>query len=212
MLGLRSYFTDAYATTGVSGGDIAFLHNYIREHRPRRVIEFGTGKSTWVIARCMELYCWDRYDGDIRLVSMEESDYWYDEQLKYFPKHEIPHFDDFVEVVLSGVEDYRYGHIVGKSYVNTPREHFDFGFVDGPDAHGTCNMDLIKLVEVADKPVSAVVDNRKSTQIAYAVLLGRENLVRYHTGLCHVRNVTKADLRDADYGRFFPGRLKLLRL
>jgi len=211
-LGLTKYFTDSYATTGVSGGDIAFLHDYIRDKRPKRVIEFGTGKSTWVIAKCMALYCWDHHNGEIALVSLEDSKHWFDEQEKHFPKHEIAHYDDFVSIVLSEVEDYRHGFIVGKSYKDTPLEHFDLCFIDGPTDYGTCNMDFIKLVECAESPISAIVDNRKTTQIAYAVLLGKSKLIRYHNGFCVIDNVTKSDLRASDYPRFFPGKMEIMRL
>src|SRR3989338_6660087 len=80
-LGLTSYFGNEYFTTGVSHGDISFLYHYIKNNRPQRVIEFGTGKSTWVIAKAMQDYCLDYHKGDITLISMESIDHWYQEQL-----------------------------------------------------------------------------------------------------------------------------------
>lgn len=210
-LGLAPYFTDAYATTGVSGGDIAFIHDYIRTNRPRRVIEFGTGKSTWVIAKCMERYCWDYHGGDIALVSMEESEYWFNEQKRYFPKQEITNYDQFVQIILSEVENHTYRFIIGKSYTETPLEPFDLCFVDGPDAHGTCNMDFIKLLTQATDPMSAIIDSRKTTQMAYASLLGKEKLTRFHNGFCLVRDVTKDDLVAVRYASIFPERMKVLK-
>lgn len=210
-LGLSEHFTEEYETTGTSSGDIAFLHAYIRDHMPKRVIEFGSGKSTWVIAKCMERYCWDHHGGNISLVSMEESSHWYEQQLKFFPKQSFNHWDKFVRIVRSDTEIHRFRFAAGMSYVDTPMEHFDFCFVDGPDAHGTCNMDFIKLVAMTDRPMTALIDTRKSTQMAYAALLGKQKLIRYHTGLCLVDEVTRADLIETKYKDIFPENQKILR-
>jgi hypothetical protein len=211
-LGLWNYFSDEYGTTGVSSGDIAFLHNYIKVHKPRRVIEFGTGKSTWVIAKCMERYCWDAYGGDISLISMEELQFWYDQQLRFLPKKEFSHFDQFVRIVRSETELFHFGFVAGTSYKNTPIEHFDFCFVDGPNPKGTCNMDFIKLVAASELPMTALIDNRKSTQMAYAALIGKNKMTRYHSGLCLVENATRADLQSTRYKDIFPENEIILRL
>ena len=211
-LGLWKYFSEEYGTTGVSSGDIAFLHNYIKAHRPRRVIEFGTGKSTWVIIKCMEQYCWPEYNGEITFVSMEESPFWYEQQLKFLPKQEFPHFDRFTRIICSETEFYRCRFAAGMCYENTPIEHYDFCFVDGPDINDTCDMDFIKLIANSDRPMSALIDNRKTTQMIYAALLGKNKLTRYHTGLCLVKDATKADLRPTRYKDIFPENEKLLLL
>ena len=211
-LELLDYFSDDYGTTGVSSGDIAFLHNYIKMHKPRRVIEFGTGKSTWVIAKSMERYCWDEYDGKISFVSMEESRFWYEQQLSFLPKQNFSYFDKFAKVICSETEIFRYRFAAGFSYKLTPIEHFDFCFVDGPDVNGSCNMDFVKIVANSDRPITALIDNRKSTQMVYAALFGKEKLTRYHSGLCLVRGVTKADLRPTRYKDIFPENEEILRL
>ena len=211
-LGLAAHFTDDYTTTGISSGDTAFLHANIRDRVPRRVIEFGTGKSTWVIARAMEKYCWPRYGGDIALVSMEESEHWYEQQLKFLPRQAFEHWDSFVRIVRSDPEIYRFRFLAGMAYADTPIEHFDFCFVDGPDPHGTCNMDFVKLVAASDRPMTALIDTRKSTQMAYAALFGKQRLTRYHSGLCLVEDVTRADLGPTRYKDIFPEDEEILRL
>lgn len=211
-LGFAEYFTDDYGTTGVSGGDVAFLHNYIKAEKPRRVIEFGTGKSTWIIAKCMERYCWDKYGGDIAFVSMEESQFWYEQQLKFIPRNAFSHFDQFVRIIRSEPEIYRFRFAAGQSYKDTPVEHFDFCFIDGPDPHGTCNMDFIKLVEKSERPMTALVDNRKTTQMVYAALFGKEKMTRYHSGLCLVKDVAKTDLEPTRYKTIFPENERILQV
>ena len=210
-LGLVDQFTEDYATTGTSGGDIAFIHDYIKSHQPRRVIEFGSGKSTWVIAKCMERYCWPRYNGDIQFVSMEESKYWYDQLLKFLPKDKFEHFDDFVKLVYSETEIIRCRHVSGYAYKDIPVEHFDFCFVDGPDAYDSCDMDFVRLVGASERPMTALVDKRKSTQIAYASLFGKSKMKRFHTGLCLIENVSKSDLERTAYKDIFPENEIVLR-
>jgi hypothetical protein len=46
--GLSEFFAQEYDTKTGGSGDHSYLFEYIKEHRPRRVIEFGSGKSTWI--------------------------------------------------------------------------------------------------------------------------------------------------------------------
>lgn len=210
-LGLSRQFTDDYTAIGTSSGDIAFLHDYIKRHRPRRVIEFGSGKSTWIIAKCMERYCWSEYSGDIQFVSMEESQYWHDQHVKFLPKESFEHFDEFVTMVCSKTENYQCKFISGLAYRDTPIEHFDFCFVDGPEVPEGCDMDFVKLVVSSDKPMTALIDKRKRTQIAYAALFGKTKMKRYQNGLCLIENITQRDLQGTNYKDIFPENESILR-
>ena len=197
-LGLQEIFNGSYATTGVNAGDYGFLFHYVRETKPRKVIEFGTGKSTWVLAKAMESHCLDLYNGEIALVSMEEEPKWHQQQLEHFPFDKIRGSRDFVRLVRSDTEEIRERYIIGRSYTETPLEQFDFCFVDGPNPRGTCNMDAIKLLRQAEGKINCLLDNRKTTQIAYAALLGQSKMIRYHNGLCLFAGLGREDLEVKD--------------
>jgi hypothetical protein len=159
----------------------------------------------------MEQYCWSQYSGDIQFVSMEESQYWYDQLLKFLPKQNFEHFDDFVKLICSETEIIRCKHVSGYAYRDTPVEHFDFCFVDGPDAFDSCDMDFVRLVTASERPMTALVDMRKATQIAYASLFGKSKMKRFQTGLCLIENVSRSDLERTAYKAIFPENEIMLR-
>ena len=184
VLGLQD--SAAYETTGVSPGDTAFLHHYIKTRRPSRVIEFGTGKSTWVIARAMSKYS----TPPLALVSMEEEPEWYEAQLAHMPK-----LGDFVEIRCSETESWSHGFITGRVYSDTPLEQYDFCFVDGPSQKGSCSLDFIRLLERTDEPTTALIDGRQTTQMACACLLGADKVQRFRNKLALIENVTRRNLK-----------------
>jgi hypothetical protein len=213
--GLSEFFAKEYDTKTGGSGDHSYLFEYIKEHRPRRVIEFGSGKSTWIIAKAMEMYCWDKYEGNIELVSMEHHEGWYNKHISNLPNMKIDHFDEFVSMILSPIEEFRHRFIVGLVYSDMPMRQFDFCFVDGVPPEDLCGMDLIKLLTVSSEPISCLIDGRRTTQTAYAALLGTKKMTRYHTGLCLFDKVTADDLADAGYKKIyrqlFPEKTTILR-
>ena len=88
-------------------------------------------------------------------------------------------------------------------------------FVDGPHLQNMCNMDFIKLVTEASAPMSCIIDTRRTTQAAYADLLGKNKMTRFHNELCLFEDCTKHDLADIRYKEIFfqnhTERAKILR-
>jgi len=137
----------------------------------------------------MEKYCKPLYP-EIRLVSMESEDVWHKEATKYFDFNKY----DFVDIELSAVAGHRYSFISGVVYENVPSFPYDFVFVDGPNYKDQCDMDFIKVVENSEKKVSALIDSRRTSAIAYAALVGRDKILYHPFGFSHVTGVTKNSL------------------
>lgn len=211
-LGFDFNQTDDYTTEKPRRNTLACLVEFIRRRRPKRVIEFGTGKSTWIIAAAMERYCRDLHGSDMVFVSMEDDELWYKEQLRFFPDEKLPNARDFVKIVLSPIEQYQYRYLTGIVYRDMPQEHFDLCFIDGASPKETCCMDFIKVLENSDAPVSCLLDSRKTTQMAYAALIGKAKMTRYHTGVCLFENVTAEELTGRNYKSLFSENEVVLRL
>ena len=184
---------DNYATKTVSKTEMMFLYDFVSTRKPKKVIEFGTGKSTWIIASAMSSYY--KPTGEYKLVSFEDQESWFREQEKRFPYSKIPNAKEFVNIVFSEVEIFEYRWTKGTSYRETPREHFDLCFVDGPDPLDMFAADLVKILESCESSVDIIIDGRYSTVIAAFSLLGSEKMTIWHGGFSVFKGVTKEDLR-----------------
>lgn len=183
------------SSTGVSDLDYAFLFNAIKQLKPRNVLECGTGKSTWVIALAMQEL--ERTEPGYRplLISMEHSEFWHRQAQEIFPFDRFP----FVDIRYSPETVWGHAFLRGTVYQEVPDHPYDFVLVDGPgqaiDGVTARNMDFVRIVLASDRPVSAIVDSRKSTMVAYSVLFGPEKVrFNYPLGLGLVDPVSKADV------------------
>lgn len=203
ILQVLDAFPLGYGACGLSLVQYALLHDQIRRRRPRYVLECGTGRSTYVIARAMADFCADRHP-DIKLVSMEENFDWF-EQAQACAKGELARYGDFVEIVLSPIGTVRHGFISGTVYTERPDYPFEFVFADGPDPQGGCNLDLLEIVLASDRPVIGMTEGRLFNAMAYALLFGTPN-IRYlrHGSVCIAGPVTRNDVFNKD-------RLKVTR-
>lgn len=178
-----------HKSTGVSLIDFAVLHEFIRNHKPQYVLECGTGLSTHIIAAAMEKFCKPLFD-EIKLISMESEQKWHEEALLQFDFNRYT----FTEIILSRTTEYRYSFVNGVIYADTPEYPYDFVFVDGPQYGDSCDMDFIKVVQKSKKKVSALIDSRRTSGLAYCAVLGRDKLLYFPFGFSLVSNVTKEDL------------------
>ena len=192
------------SSTGVHLADAVMLHRAVRELRPATVLECGTGKSTFVLADALAGLA--RSGGTPRLVSMEHNREWFERATQAFPRSTFP----FVEIVHSPETLYGYSFVRGTVYREVPDLPYDLVFVDGPGQglfqdhpYTMCNLDFVRLVERSDRPLRAIIDNRKHTVLAYTVLFGPDK-VRFFPGgpgqgsLGIVAGVTKHDLLLGD--------------
>jgi hypothetical protein len=190
-------------STGASPHDYATLYRAIHKLQPRTVLECGTGKTTYVLAAALKAL-----GGAVRLVSMDDVEQWHLHAKESFPFREFP----FVEMHYSPKAVWGFSLFQGTVYSELPSAPYDLVFVDGPSAHidvQPCpNMDFVRLVSESDRPIPAIVDLRKLTLMAYAILFpGKVHFTKGGIGV--VEPVSRADLAIADE-REFPNKTRLL--
>ena len=200
--GLHSLI-DAYSSasnsTGANVGDYWCLYQFIRTHKPKEILECGTGVTTVVMAYALKENHKDNPNAAIgRITSMEELPKWYDLAKSLVPDE----FKDIIDIRLSDtITDY-YSLFRGIRYKDTPNRDYDFVFVDGPDYKArdgmqTFNFDLLHVIQKSDKKLTALVDKRVSSCFVYQKCLGT-NIVSYdaiqHIGF--VKPCNKHDLLD----------------
>lgn len=174
------------ASTGAEWPDYHLLHQYIQVRRPSRIIEFGSGVTTLVMAGAMaEAAAADRaYDP--RLFTLEDVPRFHENVKALVP-------DDLASRVTFLCSPRRetawHESIWGFCYTQLPSGRFDFVFVDGPTEYRDAdakrqgikgaNLDLLFLLE-RDPGATAdvVVDRRLNSLEAYQSVLPA-GLVRY---------------------------------
>ncbi len=185
-------------STGAGLYDYTLLHAYIRERKPTYILECGTGKSTWIMADALKKN-FEEFGIKGKVISMENIHQYYAEACTNLPKE----FADFVEIHFSELEDFSFSIFTGNSYKNIPDYPYNFIFIDGPDDPYVGeytplkrpNMDLIKLLHKTTNPITAVIDYRLPTVIAYGIIFGKQKvqfLKPWNIGL--LENVTKNDI------------------
>ena len=189
-------YLEKSTSTGVGYNDYLALYTHVRTHRPKEILECGTGVSTVVLAHALMEN--ERETGiHGRVTSMEDKAEWLKVAEELLPEALAP----YVDLVLSPrVEDGWY-IFRGVRYERLPDRAYEFVFVDGPDFHAlsdeqlTFNFDLIRVVQRSDIPVYALVDDRLSSSFVYQKVFGPEK-ARYSTRhrLCFIGPVTRRDL------------------
>ncbi|QDT40358.1 Glycosyl transferase family 2 [Gimesia alba] len=106
-----SLFKENAAFNGFSISSIEydFLVNFVKQHKIRRVLEFGPGASTWAF---LQAGC--------EVISLEYQEKWYQHYCKIFedqPQVQILKFDNQPELHIPELEN----------------KIFDFGFIDSPE-------------------------------------------------------------------------------
>ncbi len=171
--GLLDKYREKSSSTGVSYSDYLVLYNWVRQHRPREILECGTGISTVVMAQALRE---NEHEYGIkgRITSMEESYEYHKTATELFPKA----LDSYAEILLSPAIEDHYHFFRGVRYSDVPSRAYDFVFVDGPslhtspqDPHMAINIDLIRILQNARNAVSAIIDTRTTTCYAYSLLL-----------------------------------------
>ena len=185
-------------STGTDLSDYVFLHSMIREKKPAYVLECGTGKSTWIIADALKKNK-EEFGVDGKVISMESEEKWYNQAISILPLK----LSSFVDIKLSEIDYYSYSVIYGSIYKDIPNYPYDIVFVDGPNSsieiegvrHEIANLDFIKLVCNSHRKMSAVIDYRIRTVIAYSILFPPKKVQFLRLwGLGYVDNVNKFDI------------------
>ena len=195
------------AVTGASYSDYLTLYEQVRTHRPREILECGTGISTVVLAQALRDNAAEDGATPGRLTSMEDDLEWYRTASERLPAAVA----DIVEIVHSPKADGFYKCFRGVCYETVPERPYDFVFSDGPDRHSPVNgdklfnLDLINIVRRSDRPVRAVVDNHYLTFYVLQKVFGLDR-ARYSVShkLMFVGPVSKHDVRHLKKETFVP--------
>ncbi|MBX6367732.1 MAG: class I SAM-dependent methyltransferase [Rhodospirillales bacterium] len=199
------------AVTGVSFGDYLTLYRFVRRHRPREILECGTGLSTVVLAQALRENERDGFPRG-RVTSMEDVPHWMENARARFPAELAP----YVDFVLSEKVDGFYKCFRGVRYAALPDRPYDFVFSDGPERHSPVNgdklfnLDLLEVVRRSDTPVWGIVDDHYLTAYVLQKVLGPEK-ARYSAirKLLFVGPVTREDVGFLRRENFAPD-LRLL--
>lgn len=204
--GLRQAIDEADRVSESSGADLcdyAILHKTVRETKPRFVLECGTGRSTFILAKALLENEEEAPGQGGRLVSMEHNREWYERATACLPDP----YRSVTDIVHGPIVEVGCSFVRGTAYESVPDHPYDLVFVDGPwqglpEGDVMCNMDFIRLLRTASHPMRAFIDNRKHTVLAYAMLLGSEK-VTYHVewNLGVVAPVTRDDILLLDKER-----------
>lgn len=175
------------SATGAGWTDYHLLHRYILTRRPRRVLEFGSGKTTVVMAHALAVaHRAAPRNEPGHLYSLEDIPRFHEEVKRRVPEELMPYV---TLLCREKRESHWRGEIWGFHYSELPPPPFDFVFVDGPTEYrdeqavqqgskGVC-LDLLYLLERdSDVSMDVVVDQKLSSLEAYESVLPR-GTVRY---------------------------------
>jgi len=195
---LQAYLAES-PSTGCSYSDYLLLYKYIREKKPKHVLECGTGVSTVVIAQALKENHLDG-GGSGKVTSLEESASYHSAAVKIFPKA----LAEYADILLSPVVEDTYNFFRGVRYKDIPDLPYEFVLVDGPDhlVNPTrpivaFNFDLLWVIERSKQPVSALIDTRISTCFVYSIILGKKFSFDYLRRVGVVEQCAKKDILSA---------------
>ncbi len=199
-------------STGCNYYDYWVLYDYIRQNKPREILECGTGASTLVMAYAlMENTRAGHAAG--RITSMEDVEYWYRHTRKLIPEE----LKSYIDLIYSPKAEFGFSIFRGVGYRDIPQRAYQFAFIDGPevtapsDEARTFNIDLINVVKKAERPLWAVVDKRVTTCYVFQKVFGTDK-VKYNPrcDLGFVGPLTKSDLKSKIGTGSFSHRFQLL--
>ena len=195
------------AVTGASYSDYLTLYEQVRTHRPREILECGTGISTVVLAQALRDNAADDGGSPGRVTSMEDDAEWFRVAGERLPDAVA----DIVEIVHSPKADGFFKCFRGVCYQSVPDRLYDFVFSDGPDRHSPVNgdklfnLDLINVVRRSERPVRAVVDNHYLTFYVLQKVFGLDKACySVSHNLMFVGPVSKNDVRHLKKETFVP--------
>ena len=202
---LFGYVQDVMRSRGYADGpdgkysDALFLLQFVRRHKPRRILECGAGASSVALAYALAEIA-DQTGEAVKLVSLEENaDYLQQMVIPGFPSR----LRDHVEFIVSKPAFYTYRNpakglmFEGVCYSDMPEGPFDMAYVDGPVVREAAyenlkliasksgkrfDADYVNHLLVADKPFVLVLDQRIDSRRKILSLLEGPVRHSYHHG------------------------------
>ena len=149
---------------GMDDHDFDIILGYICKYKPKHILEYGSGESTYIINKQLEEL---GYGG--KITSYENNQYWYN-------KIKTGGLDDYNSVIYAecNLLEERILNKVCVRYEH-PLEHLadvDLVLLDGPDlrAYNPCadvTINLMDLVNYTGNQIPFYVDGRRGTQQFY---------------------------------------------
>ena len=196
-----NYFKKS-SSTGISWSDCWELYNYVRQNKPKNILECGQGASTFAMALALKKNETEGFPG--KITAMEELKKYYDIGVDLMPKE----LKKYVEFVLSPRVDDYHEIFRGVRYRDIPKKNFDFIFIDGPHHYSVSDnqfcfdFDFIHVLKNNSKPITGIIDYRLSTGYVLQKLLGHEKVKYSYTkelgfiSACCKNDIKKLDLEE----------------
>ena len=181
----------------VNSGKYLSAINHIIENKPKFVVEYGGGKSTWFLT---ELINYLDYGG--KIVGYESEEFWYNDHVKNgWNEHNNIKLVDAVEYVLKN-DNCR--DTAGVRYIHPIEdvEGVDFVIIDGPDLSdelweynpGT-TFNLMDIINHIGYEIPFFIDGRDGTQDFYTYnesRLGNYFSCKYKTNIGDIKNANNS--------------------
>ena len=143
---------------------------YIMENKPKFVVEYGGGQSTWLLS---ELINYLDYGG--KVVGYENNEYWYNDHIKKgYNKYNNIKLVDIVEDTYKSEDNDHYDITCGVRYIHPIEdiEGVDFVIIDGPDlkqfqSDPNTTFNLMDIVNHLGYEIPYFIDGRSGTRDFY---------------------------------------------
>jgi len=174
----------------IDSGKYMSAINYIIENKPKFVVEYGGGQSTWLLT---ELINYLDYGG--KVIGYESNEDWYNDHVKKgWNEHNNVKLVDIVESTHSGTAGVRYLHPIEDI------EGVDFVIIDGPDLHPQywendprTTFNLMDIVNHIGYEIPFFIDGRDGTRNFYTY---NKNLPSYIFSCKYKTNI--GDIKHAN--------------
>jgi hypothetical protein len=163
---LAKLVTSVTPSTGADFYDYWLLYSYIRQAKPREVLELGPGITTLVIAQALS------ENGSGRVTAIEDVEHYYKALENIIPDK----LRSYIELHLSPSHQTNWGPFRGKAYKEIPDRNYDLVWIDGPnyDRQSEFDADILEIVSKSDRPITAFVDSRMGSCFIYSLVFGRK--------------------------------------
>ena len=182
-------------STGCEFSDYYELYKQLNHHKPKMILECGSGISSLVIAYFIS----KRSNAEeYKCISCEENQNYHSQIKNIFPA-DYAQFIDFVHLVR------KEGVINGINcsfYDGLPKKNYDYIFIDGPtfrinsESQKCFNSDLINIIKQNDNiTVNGIMDQRMINYITYRKLMPHAS-IKYNVvkKLSYLENISQDKL------------------
>ena len=152
-------------STGVSFSDYKVLYDVIKKHKPKNVLELGSGISSIIMAYALkENFLETKTRG---LLETYEEDSFYFKQIKNIIRKDLK---EFVNFNFSKRITKRILNMKASMYKSVKIKEYDFIFIDGPTlwsknekkiGHKSFNADILRILSKIKKPPKLILLDKK---------------------------------------------------